>query len=230
MRIFLLLLLCWLTLQTTVAQPTAKAQVYHAYLSDVIFKLDSLDPKPFDYVVLMPLDSALQRLEFDTAYLRDYLAGQLETNPVFLELVKPRGSHPLSWLSYPWGLGQVLERDREAGTLLLGLDSALRGPHPLPELGPADGRVRLDARAKFGFKHEWKRFVRRGGWDAFYRQHPRCYGILELSEVVFSANGQRAVFFAQYFRGSLNGWGGTIFMVQGPNGWELDRTLQFWIS
>jgi hypothetical protein len=230
MRPFFFLLLCGLAPKATVAQLPASTPVYQAYLRDAVFAGDSLAPRPVDCVVLVPLDSGLQRLNFDTAYLRDYLAGQLEGNAVFRELVKPTGGAPLSWLSYPWGLEQVLQRDREAGALLLRLDSALRGPHRLPALGSAGDRVRLDGRARYGFKHGWKRFARRGGWDAFYRRSPRCYGVVELSQVVFSANGQRAVFFAQHFRGSLNGWGGTVFMKLGRNGWEPDLTLQFWIS
>jgi hypothetical protein len=227
---FLLLLLAWLTNHLALAQPAAVAAVYEAYWKDLVFELDSIEHQHVKYVVVRPIDRQVQRLNLDTDYLRDYLAGQLETNRVYREHVQPTGRPPLSWLSYPWVLARVLEQDRAVGGLLLGVDSVLRGDHRLPGLGADSGRFRLHALAQDGFRSARRRFSGKGEGSDAKRPHRRGYGIVELSDVVFSSNGQRAAFFLQHYRNGLAGWGGVIFMKKGPGGWELDFKLQFWIS
>lgn len=230
MRIVLVLLLAWLVRQDAIAQPATAAPVYVGYWQDLVYQLDSLDHDKANNLIVSRLSHRVQKLDLDTDYLRDYLTGQLETNTVYREVIKPKGSPPLSWLSYPRGLDQRLEQDREVGYLLLGLDSLLRGDHRLPGLEADSSRFRLHALAQTGFQSACMRLSGNGGWETFLRKHPRCYGVVELSEVVFSGNGQRAAFFVQHFRNGLNGWGGAVFMKKGAAGWEPDFALTFWIS
>ncbi|MGY3090306.1 hypothetical protein ACVWYF_003361 [Hymenobacter sp. UYAg731] len=229
MKHCILLLLCWFSTRVGIAQHSnTKAQVYSAYFSEFIFQYDSVYHKRIENVVLMPLDSGRRKLDFDIEYLRDYLNGNLENNEIYKTYVQPKGWEPLSWLSYPWGIGQILIRDRQVGEMLIRLNSVLKEKHQIPQVEePHDKFIRGN---QYGFKHDWNTFKRKGGWTSFYKKYKHCYGIVELSDVVFSLDGQRAVFFVQQYRGDLDGWGGAIFMKKTDKGWEEDLSLQFWIS
>jgi hypothetical protein len=224
----ILLLCCWLNVSISIAQNAdVKKQVYLAYFSNAVFRYDSVYHKRIDNVVIAPLDNKMNKLNFDTEYLRDYLNGNLDANEIYRTYIRPEGQEPLSWLSYPWGIGRIINEDKQVGEMLIRLSDILPNSHQIPVLGGSDEKFIL---ASNSFKQDWKKFDQKGGWVAFYKKHKHCYGVVELSDIIFSPDGERAAFYVQGYRGDLDGWGGVIFMKKTREGWEDDLALQFWVS
>ena len=67
-------------------------------------------------------------------------------------------------------------------------------------------------------------------WDYFHRTHKHSFGIIDLSDVVFSADGRYAVFYVGIHQGGLNGVGFFAFMENTAQGWHTKFTRMIWIS
>lgn len=203
------------------------SQVYDAYFAEGVFGYDSVYRKHVKTAIISPLFFDKERLTllYDADYLRDYLTGRLCDNPRFAEFVERRGWDTLFCLSYPFGLAAAVRKSKETGWMLLKLDSITNDRQPVPAYFKEYNRY-----IKVPDSKQVIALVIAQGWKAFYKQHPRCFGLMEVSAVVFSGDGNRATFFEQYHRDGFDGGGSIVFMKRTVEGWEWDFALRIWVS
>jgi|GEM_PF-4588439 len=198
-----------------------KQQIYAAYFNDTeLFSYDSAYNKKIDRVAIAPLKK--DSLEFDSGYLKDYLTGKIKHNKTYIEYVQPKNSAALDWLdSWPRDLGRKISEDRELGEMLSALDSVIRVSRRIPDFAMSDKRFVIFSSSDVIYEM---------GWKKFYKKQKRSYGLIEVSDIVFSDIGNRAAFYIETRREGLDGEGYVVFMKKLSNGWEIDSYLQFWIS
>lgn len=68
------------------------------------------------------------------------------------------------------------------------------------------------------------------GWDKFYKRYKNCYGVVRLSKVVFNDNLDRAMFYVQNFKGSLDASGDIIVMRKVNGTWIIEMYINQWVS
>lgn len=198
-----------------------KHNVYMAYFDEIeLFSYDSLYKKKIDKVAIAPLSK--DSLEFDSHYLKDYLAGEIAKNETFIKYVRHRNISALDWLDlWPRDLGKMIFKDREMGEMLSALDSVIRMDRRTPDFAAVDKRFVIFDSADVIYKM---------GWKKFYKNQKKSFGLVEVSDIVFSNEGNRAAFYIETRREGLNGGGSVVFMKKMLSGWKIDSYLQFWIS
>jgi hypothetical protein len=69
------------------------------------------------------------------------------------------------------------------------------------------------------------------GWNEFYRRFPTTRAYISFSPVVYTADRRHALFYLEYFCGSLCGEGLAVFVRRADTGkWTLHKPISIWIS
>lgn len=68
-------------------------------------------------------------------------------------------------------------------------------------------------------------------WNEFHRRYPRAGSYHAFSPIGYNSNGSEALFYHEYYCGSLCAGGTVVWVSRGPNGeWKLRKTVELWIS
>ncbi len=67
-------------------------------------------------------------------------------------------------------------------------------------------------------------------WKIFHLKHPKCFGIFELSDIVFSNDNKFAILYIGYQRHGLVGWGGIYYLEKVDGYWRIKKTMGIWES
>jgi hypothetical protein len=73
-------------------------------------------------------------------------------------------------------------------------------------------------------------FNKGGWWTDYYKKYPNSQGILSLSRVGFSPDGNQAVFYASNGCGGKCGTGTYVVMKRVDSGWKVAKEILTWIS
>jgi hypothetical protein len=69
------------------------------------------------------------------------------------------------------------------------------------------------------------------GWEEFHRRYPRARSYFAFSPVVYSPNGSDALFWYEWYCGSLCAGGEAVWVSRDPQGrWQFRQKVLFWIS
>ena len=67
-------------------------------------------------------------------------------------------------------------------------------------------------------------------WKKYYKKYPNSGGFIQLSEIVYSPERDRAVFYYERFSNPLNAVGEVVFMRKHNNEWYFVYVGELWIS
>lgn len=69
------------------------------------------------------------------------------------------------------------------------------------------------------------------GWEEFHRRYPHAHSYFAFSPVVYSPNGSDALFWYEWYCGSLCAGGEAVWVSRDPQGrWQFRQKVLFWIS
>jgi hypothetical protein len=69
------------------------------------------------------------------------------------------------------------------------------------------------------------------GWEEFHRRYPRARSYFAFSPVVYSTNGSDALFWYEWYCGSLCAGGEVVWVSRDSQGrWQFRQKVLFWIS
>ena len=217
---YLLLLYIFFAGYWTCAQDESEsAKIYAVLINQEISVLDSMYNKQSKQVFVTTADNFTPTT--DIRYLQDYLNGNIEKNEIYKEAFA--GEDPLLFFDMPptFGLSKLLKEDEEVGRMMVALFKKSRNKHAgIPSLN-SNYTIKYIKNAKPYFNM---------GWDKFHSKYPDCYGIINLSEIVFSDSGDRAIIFTESFRGSLDGEGNFVIMRKLNDQWVIEYLINQWIS
>jgi len=72
--------------------------------------------------------------------------------------------------------------------------------------------------------------LKTGGWPAFYKRFSGSPGIMKLSRVGISADGNQALFSASHECGGLCGGGEYVVMEKRDGRWLIEREIEMWMA
>jgi hypothetical protein len=69
------------------------------------------------------------------------------------------------------------------------------------------------------------------GWEGFHRRYPRARSYFAFSPIVYSTNGADALFWYEWYCGSLCAGGEAVWVSRDSQGrWQFRQKVLFWIS
>ncbi|WP_156175926.1 hypothetical protein [Hymenobacter terrenus] len=202
-----------------------KGEVYSAFLEGEFASEDSLNyrtpRRKYQSVVVIPAT----KKEWSESLV------ELMTPPQLPVTVRVPNSTSDAKPVWAWGLGPLrsefkdwLQADTSLARMGRQFDAleqnaqAVAGPIIVP--GHA---VTLEGPNFFG-SDKWR------NWKYFYRKNKNSYGVVSLSDIIFSTEGKCAVFYAGIHRASLGGSGYYVFMEKTVRGWQMKYTCLLWMS
>ena len=69
-----------------------------------------------------------------------------------------------------------------------------------------------------------------GGWNKFRKQYPKASSLIRLSNIVYSPDGQKGLFYLSISGGMLNGAGYYIYFDLGGTNKIIKAQIWLWIS
>jgi hypothetical protein len=232
----LLPVLCLLSLWASAQDAsTLKYQVYSTYLNATIAAADSLMDTTYvrksQSVFITPvIEWDMQEFRGATSMVNMYLQSKgirRDTALVPQSLTAEAAAEMLDSWPQSWPRGSFrywLDASPENLQLYFQLDSLLSAQQALRPLFRLNYSVVIGSSpAKALRKKKWD-------WDAFYRRWPGSFGIISLSEIAFTADKRRAVFYVAARQGGLAGGGNIVFMKDTPHGWEIEFSVTLWVS
>ena len=123
----------------------------------------------------------------------------------------------------------VIRRETRSYQMCLKPDTAIQarvGPAIADYIRQNEKKWLLQPRLSFAspyqfFEGSFDDVLKRGGWDAYYRQYPESGGLIELSAVGFNVDKTVAVVYMGHSCGDLCG-GGTFHVLEKVDGkWKL---------
>jgi hypothetical protein len=202
-----------------------KSSLYSDFIDQAVFNHDSIFNKDSRLVYISSIERFDLKSQMDLESLNDYLSGNTENNELFQLLSSQHGMTPIDYFNQiPWNdFGNLLRQDSAFGYMILAIDSVLQDRYSIRK----DSEIKCNYDIKFTNSH-----IPRGSdsWDKFYRKNKDCYGILKLSDVVFSKDGELALLYTESYHYSLFSSGNLVFMQRTARGWIILHYLQVWIS
>ena len=196
-----------------------QSRIYGDFINADIKAHDSLFNKKTELVFVTSID--IFEPTVDATYLQDFLDNNIENNDVYKELFN--GQDPAAYFDMPptFGLGERLKEDKELGRLLIKLfhDNKIN----------ASDLTDLKTNFKTKMIKDPKPYFKMG-WDKFHKKNKNCYGIVRLSKIVFNDNFNRAVFYAEKYKGGLDASGDIITMRKINNTWIVELCINQWMS
>jgi hypothetical protein len=157
----------------------------------------------------------------DSLYLYDFLSGNIENNEFYQRTFI--GQEPTLYFDMPptYGLGKMLKHDTELGQLILKLLADYK--QELSAISDIDSNynIKLIKKTKPYFKM---------GWTKFHKKYQNCYGIIRFSNIIFNDSNDRAIFYVEKFKGSLNASGDIIVMRKINDKWTIEHYINQWMS
>ena len=65
-------------------------------------------------------------------------------------------------------------------------------------------------------------------WRKFYKKYPGSGGLFQFSNILYSQNGETAIFYHSILRNGLNGHGALVIMTNINGEWKLKYHINFW--
>lgn len=69
-----------------------------------------------------------------------------------------------------------------------------------------------------------------GGWEGFYKKHPKAAGVWQLSRPGYNPSGNEAELYLGHHCGGLCGTGHLILLTKENGRWKVKNRLMLWIS
>ena len=76
---------------------------------------------------------------------------------------------------------------------------------------------------------EFQNFLTQGGWNLFYSRFPEANGLVGMSDIGLSEDGQQALLYFSQFCGYLAGVGQMVLLIKNNN-WQIAKIITVWIS
>jgi len=122
-----------------------------------------------------------------------------------------------------FNFGKQFIQDSSFGYMIMKLDTIIQEKYNFHK----KGHIQTNYRIKFS---NIKIPLGSIAWEKFHRKNNNCFGILKLSDIVISNDGETALFYSEYYHYFLFASGDLIFMEKTDNGWRILQYINIWIS
>lgn len=215
-----------------------KQEVYSAWLVNEMEESGALRRGEVNSVVVIPSDRSSVRYvqkdflssareALDAAYARLQSHNWQQSGKPTLggsPLTIAQDSGAIRRYRYANQFCQWFDADKGREQMAMQLHAVIQLPNQLPASLNVDGlKVSIEDTSFFS-SPKWR------GWDSFYRRNKKSYGVVEFSDVSFSADGQAAAFYVGLHQAPLSATGGLVFMERTPTGWKTKYWRMLWIS
>ncbi|MEM9675805.1 MAG: hypothetical protein AAF992_24655 [Bacteroidota bacterium] len=198
---------------------SSKLKIYSDFINAEIREYDSIFENTTEIVFL----SSVEKFDssIDLQYLKDYLSGNIENNNFYKEYFD---HEPTQYFDLPptFGLGKTIKEDAELGELLVDLIEYKKF-----------NQVDLDMinNVAYGTKiiKKPKRYFKMGR-EKFRKKFDNAYGIMMFSDIIFNESKDRAIFYVEQYRGSLDATGDIIVMQKKSDKWTIETHINQWMS
>lgn len=198
---------------------TLKLNIYSDFVNTDIREYDSIFENTTEIIFL----SSVQKFDssIDLQYLKDYLSGNIENNKRYKEYFN---GEPTQYFDLPptFGLGKAIKEDAELGELLVDLIEHNKfNQVDLDMINNVAYRTKTIKKPKRYFKM---------GWEKFHKKFDNSYGIIMFSDIIFNESKDRAIFYVEQYRGSLDATGEIIVMQKRNDKWTIETHINQWMS
>ena len=66
-------------------------------------------------------------------------------------------------------------------------------------------------------------------WKGYYEKYPNSFGVIRLTDVLYSKEKNKAMVIVEYYRGDLDA-AGMIYFIQKDNGWHIKLLKKGWVA
>ncbi len=196
-----------------------KLKIYSDFINADIQEYDSVFENTTEIVFLSSVEKFDS--EIDLQYLKDYLSGNIENNDIYKEYFV---GEPTQYFDLPptFGLGKTIKKDAELGELLVDLIEHKKF-----------NQVDFDMIKNLAYCTKTikkpKRYFKMG-WEKFHKKFDNAYGIMMFSDIIFNESKDRAIFYAEQHRGSLDATGDIMVMQKRNDKWTIETHINQWMS
>jgi hypothetical protein len=196
-----------------------KLKVYSDFINADLFSYDSVFSTTTDLLFVTTVDKFEPTIDIN--YLNDFINGTINKNELFKSSFS--GQDPANYFDMPptFGLGRILNQDKELGDLLIKLFQADKAAYSSIKQLRTNYEIKFIRDPKPYFKM---------GWDKFHEKYDNCYGIVRLSNIMFNDKNDRAIMYVENFKGGLDASGDIIIMRKLNQTWTIELQINQWIS